>query len=532
MKTRIDNATVITCRPTEPVVLEDTSIAFENGVITYLGPTADLAGPSQVSFPKTPPISELRGRPLGAILVKMGVLTREQLLKALEIQKVRHGVIGHTLVECGYVAEGAIQWAMAAQAGHELAHAHGSDLQIIDGRGKLVIPGLINTHHHLYQSLTRCMPAVQNATLFEWLTALYPRWREMTYDTLRQAATISIAELLLGGCTTTSDHQYLFPQGRDVRLETVLDAAEMLGIRIHACRGSMSLGVSQGGLPPDACTQSEDAILADCARVIEHHHDARPMAMRRIDLAPCSPFSVTPQLLEQTRALAAERGVLLHTHAAETLDEERFCIERFGVRPIEYLRQCGWLGENVYLAHCVHLNAEEVELLARTGTGVAHCPCSNMRLGSGIPPIRAMLDAGVKVGIGVDGSSSNDGGNLLAEVRQSLLLQRVALGPKGMTTAEAFRVGTIGGASVLHRPELGRLDVGLAADLVMYDAGDIAFAGAFAQDPLGAIMLCNAPRPDRVIVAGKAVVDAGHVVGVDWPHFVADFNAMVRRQFS
>lgn len=457
MKTRIDHATVVTCRDNEPVVLEDTSITFQDGVVTQVEPGADATA--------------------GRVTPQTG------------------------------------------------------ELEIIDGRNKLVIPGLINTHHHLYQSLTRCMPAVQNAELFDWLIALYPRWRELTCDSLRQAATVSIAELLLGGCTTTSDHMYLFPADRDVRIEAVLEAADALGIRIHAGRGSMSLGASAGGLPPDDCVQTEDEILNDCRRVIETFHDARPMAMRRIDLAPCSPFSITPALLDQTRALAAERSVLLHTHAAETLDEERFCIEKFGVRPIEYLHQHQWLAPNVYLAHCVHLNDEEIRLLAATSTGVVHCPCSNMRLGSGIAPVRRMLDAGVKVGVAVDGSSSNDGGNLLAEARQALLLQRVTGGAGAISTADAFRMATIGGAAVLNRPELGRIKPGCAADLVIYDANDVAFAGAIAQDPLGALMLCHAPRPQRVIVAGRTVVEAGQVTGVDVPRLVADFNRMVRQKF-
>lgn len=530
MLTRIDHATVITCRGGVPVVLYDTSIAFENGVITEVCPTAALSAQPAV-LPNRPPVSELRGRPIGAILIKAGLLTQQQLLKALDLQKTKHGVIGTTLIDLDYVREADLEWALAAQAGRQIPAPATGPVQIIDGRNRVVLPGLINCHHHLYQSLTRCMPTVQNGTLFEWLLALYPRWRELSYDALRQAATVSLAELLLGGCTCTSDHMYLFPQERDVRLEAVLEAADLLGIRIHACRGSMSLGRSAGGLPPDECTQSEDVILADCERVIDRFHQPKPMAMQRIDLAPCSPFSVTPALLEQTRAMAGERNVLLHTHAAETLDEERFCLERFGVRPIEYLEKCGWLGPNVYLAHCVHLNEAEIGLLARTRTGVSHCPCSNMRLGSGIPPVRRMIDAGVKVGLGVDGSSSNDGGNLLAEARQALLLQRVLGGPKAMTTAEAFTLATIGGADVLHRPELGRIAAGAAADLVVYDAHDIAFAGAFAQDPLGAVMLCNAPRPDRVIIAGKTVVDAGHVAGIDWPQFVSGFNQLVRERF-
>lgn len=527
MKTHLDHATVVTCRGAKPEVLKDTSITFDGGVITAIGPTAALLGEAG-AVPAGTKLKELQGRPLGRILVQLGKVTPQQVDQALELKKTQTGVIGQVLIRMGAVTEADVDYALAIQAGHLPVD---QQVDVISARNRLVIPGLVNTHHHLFQSLTRCMPAVQNATLFEWLTALYPVWRGLSYDALRQAAMVSIAELLLGGCTTTSDHQYLFPRHRDVSIEAVLEAAESLGIRIHACRGSMSLGQSAGGLPPDNCTQDAAVILEDCQRAIGRFHDPKPMAMRRVDLAPCSPFSVTPELLEDTRLMAVERNVLLHTHAAETLDEEKYCLEKFGARPIEYLSRCGWLGENVYLAHCVHLNVAEIALLARTGTGVAHCPSSNMRLGSGIAPVRTMIDAGVKVGIGVDGSSSNDGGNLLLEARQALLLQRVEDGPGALTTAEAFRLATVGGADVLHRPELGRIEAGCAADLAVYDARDIAFAGAIAQDPLGALMLCHAPRPERVIVAGKTVVQDGQVCGQDWPQVVADFNQLVSRHF-
>lgn len=403
--------------------------------------------------------------------------------------------------------------------------------EVIDAKKHLVIPGLINTHHHLYQSLTRGLKCVQDAPLFGWLTQLYQRWRHLTYDAVRDAATVSLAELMLSGCTTSSDHFYIFPQGSDARLEAVLEAAEGLGIRIHACRGSMSVGQSHGGLPPDDCVQSEREILDDSVRVIERFHDASPLAMRRIDLAPCSPFSVSGELLRDTAVLARERKLLLHTHAAETLDEERYCLEKFGVRPIRFLQEAGWLGNDVYLAHCVHLSDDEISLLAETRTGVAHCPCSNMRLGSGIPPIRKLLDRKAKVGLGVDGSSSNDGGHLLAEARQALLLQRVCGGAEAMRVAEAFRLPTLGGAEVLNRPALGNLDVGQAADLAMFRADDVAFAGAVAQDPLAALMLCHAPRVDRLIVAGRTVVKDGEVMGLDLPKLIERFNKLVAERF-
>lgn len=523
MKTRIDHATVITCRPDSVAVLEDTSVTFEEGVIQHVGPSTPRPG---TASPEAPLVSlgELRGRPLGTILVHLGRLTREQLAAALKEQVASHGVIGQILLSRCLVSEADIEQALDIQTGREPA-------EVIDARGRLLVPGLINTHHHLFQSLTRCLPAVQNATLFEWLTALYPVWRELGYDALRQAASISIAELILNGCTTTSDHHYLFPRGRDVQIEAVLEAADTLGIRIHACRGSMSVGTSRGGLPPDACTEDEDAILADSVRAIDRFHDPRPMALRRIDLAPCAPFSVSVELLRQTRALAAERQVLLHTHAAETLDEERYCLDRFGVRPVEFLREQGWTGPDVYLAHCVHLSDAEIALLAETGTGVAHCPCSNMRLGSGLAPVRRLLDAGVRVGVGVDGSSSNDGGSVLAAARQALLVQRVRESVRAMTPADAFRLATAGGAAVLNRSELGRIETGAAADFALYDGSDVAFAGAIAQDPLGALVLCQAPRPERVIVAGRTVASGGRLLNVDLHKLVADFNQLVHTRF-
>ncbi len=399
----------------------------------------------------------------------------------------------------------------------------------IDAARHIIIPGLINTHHHLFQSLTRCLKPVQTAPLFDWLTQLYQRWQHLDYETHKLAAQVSIAELLLGGCTTTSDHHYLFPPARDIRLEAVLEAADELGIRIHACRGSMSVGQSKGGLPPDACAEDERRVLADCERVLDRFHDPRPGSLRRIDLAPCAPFNVSAELLVDTAMLARQRGVLLHTHAAETLDEERYCLDRFGCRPIEYLRRHHWLGPDVYLAHCVHLNADEIDLLARTRTAVAHCPSSNMRLGSGPPPIRDMLDRGVVVGLGVDGSSSNDGGSLTVEMRQSLLLQRVVRGADAMTPAEAFSMATRGGAAVLGRSELGNIEPGCPADLVFYRADDIALAGAVAHDPLAALVLCQPPRPERVLVHGRTVVADGRLTRVDAAALADRFNAVARR---
>ncbi len=400
--------------------------------------------------------------------------------------------------------------------------------EVIDASRHLVIPGLVNTHHHLYQSLTRCLKSAQDAPLFDWLTVLYEKWKGLDYESVKLASQISIAELLLSGCTTTSDHFYLFPRNSDVRLEAVLEAAESLGIRIHACRGSMSVGRSAGGLPPDDCVQPERDILADSARTLKAYHDPRPHAMRRIDLAPCSPFSVSEGLSRETAALAREHGALLHTHVAETLDEEKYCLDRFRVRPIEWLDELDWLGPDVYLAHCVHLSDADIRRLAETNTGIAHCPSSNMRLGSGIAPVRNLLNNGARVGLGVDGSSSNDGGHLLAEARQALLLQRVAGGAGHMTAAEAFALCTLGGAAVLNRPELGNIAPGCSADLAFYRRDDIALAGAVEQDPIGALMLCHVARADRVMVNGRMVVSEGRIATQETPVLIERFNRLIR----
>lgn len=404
--------------------------------------------------------------------------------------------------------------------------------EVIDASRHIVIPGLINTHHHLYQSLTRGLRSVQDAPLFGWLTALYQKWKHLDYEAVKLASQISIAELLLSGCTTTSDHFYIFPQGTDVRIEAVLEAAESLGIRIHACRGSMSVGQSAGGLPPDVCVQDEKTILADCIRALDQFHDASPGSMRRIDLAPCSPFSVSDALSRDTASLARERGALLHTHAAETLDEERYCIEKFGMRPIEWLDKLGWLGTDVYLAHCVHLSDADIARIADTNTGVAHCPCSNMRLGSGIPQINRLLAAGARVGLGVDGSSSNDGNHLLAEARQAMLLARVAGGADAMSVAQAFTLPTLGSAAVLNRPDLGNIAPGCCADLAMYRRDDIALAGAVEQDPLGALLLCHVARADRVLIHGRTVVKDGQIATLDLPVLIDRFNKLVGSRFA
>jgi 8-oxoguanine deaminase len=421
--------------------------------------------------------------------------------------------------------------------------------EVISGEQYLVIPGLVNTHHHLYQSLTRCLPGAQDERLFAWLLTLYERWRHLDYQAVNVAAKVSIAELLLHGCTTTSDHFYMFPRGGDVKMEAVLDAAEQLGIRLHLCRGSMTLGQSGGGLPPDDCVEDDQDVLADCQRVLDAYHNASDYALRRIDLAPCSPFNCTRELLRDTAVLARERdGVLLHTHLAETLDEQRYCLERYGCRPVQLLADLDFLGPDVYLAHCIHLNDDEIGLFAKTGTGVSHNPSSNLRLGSGIAPVRRLLDAGVRVGLGVDGSSSNDGGNLLGEAHLALLaartlnaMSRSAEGKRGHASddagqlfpvADAFKLATTGGAACLNRPVLGHLNPGAAADLAMFRTDDIALAGGFAQDPLAALILCAAPRADRVFVAGREVVHDGRITALDENKLAVELNELVAARFS
>ncbi len=403
--------------------------------------------------------------------------------------------------------------------------------RVIDAAGMVILPGLVNTHHHLYQTLTRALPAVQNAKLFDWLVHLYPIWAELTPEAVYTSALVGLAELMLGGCTTASDHLYLVPNG--ARHDDEIRAARELGIRFHPCRGSMSLGRSQGGLPPDSVVQTEDEILADCDRLVAAHHDPRPYAMLRIALAPCSPFSVTGESMRRSAVWAREHGVMLHTHVAETADEEAFCLEKFGCRPVEYMRRLGWVGRDVWYAHAVFLSPEEIRLLAETGTGVAHCPSSNMRLGSGIAPIREMLDAGVNVGLGVDGSASNDSSHMFAEARQALLLQRVAKGATALTVDEALEMATLGGARVLGRDDIGSLEPGKAADLVGVRLGRLDYAGACCHDPAGALVLCRPPAVDLSVIDGRLVVQDGRIPGLDLERLIARQNElaleMVRR---
>ncbi len=428
------------------------------------------------------------------------------------------------------VARGsAIIWVgAAAELPTELAE---SATRTISARGRLVMPGMVNTHHHFYQTLTRAVGAAQDAVLFDWLKTLYPIWAELRPEDVRVSTQLALTELLLSGCTTSSDHHYLWPNGS--RLDDQFEAAEAVGVRFHGARGSMSLGESQGGLPPDRVTEDEASILRDCRRVVETFHDAGRFAMRRVVIAPCSPFSVTPDLMrasaELARSFGAEANVHLHTHLAETPDEDAFCLERFGYRPGEYAERLGWLGEDVWHAHCVHLNGHEIARFGATSTGVAHCPSSNMRLASGIAPVRAMRDAGVPVGMGVDGSASNDSSHMLAEVRQAMLLQRVMGNPKAMGAREALEIATLGGAAVLGRDDIGALAPGMAADLIAFDLNALGYAGGAVHDPVAALVFCHPQPVDFAVVNGKVLVEDGRPLHIDIPHLVANHNAAARR---
>ena len=402
--------------------------------------------------------------------------------------------------------------------------------RVVDARGCIVIPGLVNTHHHFYQTLTRAVPGTQDVELFDWLTTLYPIWARLTPESLRSATAVACAELLLSGCTTSMDHTYLWPNG--CRVDDEIEVAREIGIRFHAARGSMSVGQSQGGLPPDAVVEDEPAILADTQRVIETFHDAKRFAMTRVVVAPCSPFSVSPDLMRQSAALARSYGVHCHTHLAETLDEERYCIEKFGYRPVELAEQLGWLGADVWHAHMVHPSAAEVATLGATQTGVAHCPSSNMRLGSGIAPIRALVDAGARVGIGVDGSASNDSSSLLDEVRHAMLLQRVGRGVKAASAREMLRLVTRGGAAVLGRDDVGYLAPGMAADFAGVRIDSLALDGGAVHDPLAALVFCRPPNVDFTIVNGVPVVEHGAFTKLDVERLVAKHNELARAMVS
>lgn len=412
--------------------------------------------------------------------------------------------------------------------------------EVLDLDGYILLPGLINTHHHFYQTLTRAVPKAQNANLFQWLKCLYPIWAKLTPEDIRISTQIALAELALSGCTTAADHLYLFPNGS--RLDDEIHAAREVGLRLHASRGSMSLGESKGGLPPDSVVEKEDFILKDSQRLIETYHDPNPGAMTCIVLAPCSPFSVTPDLMRQSASLAREYGVHLHTHLAETQDEEVFCQERFGFRPVGYMETLNWVGPDVWFAHCVHVNHAEMRMMGEAGSGVAHCPTSNMRLASGIAPVLHMLEWGVRVGIGVDGSASNDGSHLLGEARQAMLVARLKAALEGaslsghtspplMTARQALSLATRGGAAVLGREDLGSLEIGKCADVIAIKLDRLEFAGAL-HDPIAALLFCSPVQVDYNVVGGKFIVKEGQLVTVDLPKLVHEQNKSAKRLLS
>ena len=395
---------------------------------------------------------------------------------------------------------------------------------VVEAAGCLLTPGLVNTHHHLYQTLTRAVPGAQDAALFGWLRTLYPIWARFGPEEMFVSAQVGLAELALSGCSLSSDHLYLYPNG--ARLDDTVAAARTVGLRFHPTRGAMSIGESQGGLPPDSLVEGETAILRDMVRVVDAFHDPSEGSMLRVGLAPCSPFSVSRDLMRETAHLARDKGVMLHTHLAENDEDVAYSLATYRCRPGQYAEELGWTGPDVWHAHCVKLDAGETALFARTRTGIAHCPCSNCRLGSGIAPLRAFRDAGVRVGLGVDGSASNDAGHLVAEARQAMLLQRVAQGPSAMSAREALWIATRGGAEVLGRPDCGRIQVGARADIALWDLHGPEASGSW--DP-AAILLAGPARVRDLWVEGRRVVDAGHLATLDLASVLERQRVLARR---
>ncbi|MQQ07707.1 8-oxoguanine deaminase [Epibacterium sp. SM1979] len=391
---------------------------------------------------------------------------------------------------------------------------------VVSGKHTMVTPGLVNTHHHLYQNLTRAVPGAQDALLFGWLQTLYPIWERFTPADMHLSTQLGLAELALSGCTLTADHLYLFPNG--ARLDDTIAAAQEVGLRFQPTRGAMSIGQSDGGLPPDSLVEREAAILEDMIRVVDTFHDPSDAAMIRVGLAPCSPFSVSRDLMRNTALLARDKGVMLHTHLAENDEDIAYSLEKFGCRPGQYAQDLGWVGSDVWHAHCVKLDGEEIDLFAKTRTGVAHCPCSNCRLGSGIAPIRAMRDAGVPVGLGVDGSASSDMASMINETRQAMLLQRVAKGANAMSAYEALELATRGGADVLGRPECGRIMPGKRADLAIWDTRTASGSGSW--DP-AALVLAGAATVKHLFVEGRQIVADGQVTTLDLPDLITRHSA-------
>jgi 8-oxoguanine deaminase len=429
---------------------------------------------------------------------------------------------------CAILAEGA-ERGVVVQDGRiiELVPAGATPITpgcaVFDAGRHVVLPGLINTHHHFYQTLTRATPAALDRELFPWLKALYPIWARLTPDLLDCAVTVALAELLLSGCTTTTDHHYVFPAGLEHAIDIEIEAARRLGMRVVLTRGSMNRSQRDGGLPPDEVVQDEDTILADSNRLIDRYHQSEPHAMVQIALAPCSPFSVSTSLMRRTAELAEARGVRLHTHLAETQDEAEFCQAMHGCSPLDYLEECGWLHNRTWLAHGIHFNSGEITRLARAGTTVTHCPCSNQILASGHCPVCDMEGQGLRVGLGVDGSASNNASNLMQEVRAAFLVQRGRHGVEKVTPRDALRWATTGSAACIGRPELGLIAPGAAADLALFTLDELRFAGA--MDKLAALVLAGAHRADRVMVGGRWVVQDGEIPGLDLAALIHRQNA-------
>lgn len=398
--------------------------------------------------------------------------------------------------------------------------------EVVSLAGCVALPGLVNTHHHMYQSLTRAIPGAQDAELFAWLRRLYPIWAGITPEMIRVSTLTAMAELILSGCTTSSDHLYLYPNG--ARLDDSIEAAATIGMRFHAARGSMSVGESQGGLPPDRLVEDERTILKDTRRLIETWHDPKRHAMQRIVVAPCSPFSVSRDLMREAAELARQYKVSLHTHLAENDNDVAYSREKFGMTPAEYAESLGWVGHDVWHAHCVKLDTAGIDLFARTGTGVAHCPCSNMRLASGIAPIPAMREAGVPVGIAVDGSASNDSGHLFGETRQAMLLARVGFGPAAMSARQALELATLGGARVLNRDDIGALAPGMSGDVVAFTTNGLDLAGAAVHDPVASLVFCTPQNVRHSVINGKRIVGDGQLLPVELPALIERHNRLAR----
>ena len=399
--------------------------------------------------------------------------------------------------------------------------------EILDLKDRhVIIPGLVNTHHHLYQTLTRVVPLAQNAELFDWLVTLYPIWANLTADAMYTSTSLGLAELILSGCTTASDHHYIYPN--DCKLDAQIEAAQNIGMRFHASRGSMSVGESKGGLPPDSVVEDEDFILKDSQRLIETYHDNSPHSMMRITLAPCSPFSVSVDLMRESANMARSyEGVRLHTHLAETEGDVAYSIEKFGLKPGDYAEDVGWIGDDVWHAHCVCLTDESIDKFGRTSTGVAHCPTSNLRLASGIANVRRMRDKGVPVGLGADGSASNDSSHLLAEARMAMLVARAGGNPAAMTAREALEIGTLGGAQVLGRTDIGSIEVGKSADFVAFNIDTVAFAGAH-HDPIAALIFCTPPNVDYSVINGNVVVKEGRITTLEIEPLIEKHNRIAQ----